>query len=128
MKSLTDCIRESLLNEAKFNVIADEEPETKQKDYIKVCAMDENDELIDEIGYIALIEIEKIAPLKEYKKWVPELGKFFKKNHGLRGSDWVSIQFYNEDDEDYAQFTGSDGNGKIQFWDLSYLDKNNPFK
>lgn len=125
MKDLKDFIIESVeIDESlKIEVLAD--PEGDEKDYIKVDAIDENMEPIDEIGYVA---IKDLGTKEDYKKWLPELGKFFKKNHGLRPKDVVSLQGWDADNEDWVQIAAVDGTGKIELWDPSNIEGEHPFK
>jgi hypothetical protein len=125
MKDLKDFIIESIeVDESlKIEVLAD--PEGTEKDYIKVVAIDDNMEPIDEIGYVA---IKDLGTKDDYKKWLPEVGKFFKKNHGLRPKDVVSLQGWDEDNEDWVQFAAVDGNGKVELWNPDAIDGEHPFK
>lgn len=126
MKSLVDCIKESLLTEAKFNVIADEEPETKQKDYIKIDVVDKNFELVDEVGFIEIKELGD--KLNDEKTWLPDLGKYIGKNHGLTSTTTLSVMYWDEKEEDWVQFASVDKNGKILLWDPDAIKGENPFK
>lgn len=126
MKSLTDCIKESLLTEAKFNVIADEEPETKQHDYIKIDVVDNNFELVDEVGFVEIKELGN--KLSDNKTWLPDLGKYIGKNHGLTSTTTLSVMYWDEKEEDWIQFASVDKNGKILLWDPDAIEGKNPFK
>lgn len=124
MKSLTECIKESLLLESKFNVNAD--LEKNQTDYIKIEVIDKNFDLIDEVGFV-LIEDLGNKPSNE-KTWLPELGKYIGKNHGLSNGDSLSIQYWDENEEDWVQFAAVDRNGNIKLWDPDALEGKHPFE
>lgn len=123
MKSLVEQIKESLLVEAqKYNVIADEPNNTT--DYIKLVAVDENAEPVDEFGYM---EISQIKNPKD-DKWVSEVGKMCKKHFGLSPDMSVSISFFDEENEgDWVQFAVVDGTGDILLWSPESLECDNPF-
>lgn len=126
MKSLVEFIAESIIEEAKFNVIADEESETNQKDYIKLVVVDKNFEPQDEVGFVAVSELGKNP--SNNKTWLPDLGKYIGKNHHLSNTDAVSVQYWDDDEEDWVQFAGVYGNGKVNLWDPDAIEGKNPFK
>ena len=125
MKDLSAYISEALLVESvKFDVVAD--VETKNTDYIKVDAIDKNFDLIDEVGFVAIKDLGN--KLGDEKTWLPDLGKYIGKNHGLRSSDSISVQYFDENEGDWIQFAAVRGNGKVELWDPESLEVENPFK
>ena len=125
MKDLKEQLSEALLEEAiKFDVVAD--VETKDTDYIKVDAIDKNFELIDEVGFVAIKDLGN--KLGDEKTWLPDLGKYIGKNHGLRSSDSISVLYFDENEGDWIQFAAVRGNGKVELWDPESLEVENPFK
>ena len=125
MKDLSVHICEALLEESvKFDVVAD--IETKETDYIKIDAVDKNFELIDEVGFVAIKDLGD--KLGNEKTWLPDLGKYIGKNHRLSSTDNISIQYFDDGEEDWIQFAGVRPNGKIELWDPKAISVENPFK
>lgn len=123
MKSLVEQIKESILVEAqKYDVVADEPKDLEN--YVKLVAIDENDEPVDEFGFM---DISKIKDLKN-EKWVSEVGKMCKQHFGLSRNMSVSISFFDEESEgDWVQFAVVDGKGDVLLWDPEALECDNPF-
>ena len=125
MKVLSVNICKALLEESvKFDVVAD--IDTKETDYIKIDAVDKNFELIDEVGFVAIKDLGD--KLGNEKTWLPDLGKYIGKNHRLSSTDNISVQYFDDGEGDWIQFTGVRPNGKIELWDHKAISVENPFK